>query len=134
MNPKLGKFVLSLSAVGYPLIQLAIRRLGQRGAIIAEAACAGLAVRDAAMIVAGVPVRLRHWPAFMLYLELGAATAAAALGLRLAIGEEAVGRADMPAHALEVARRSAVATLFALHTARFWIYLQPDQGRKPSNI
>jgi hypothetical protein len=134
MDPKLGKFVLTLSAAGYPLTQLAIRRLGQRGAVISEAACAGLAVRDAAMIAAGVPARLLQWPAFLLYLEFGAAAAASALGLRLAIGKQMAGRGDMPADALEVARRSAVATLFLLHTARFRIYLQPDQGRKPSSV
>ena len=51
MNPKLGKIVLGLSAAGYPLTELAIRRLGRRGAVIAEVACCGLAVRDAAMVV-----------------------------------------------------------------------------------
>jgi hypothetical protein len=34
------------------------------------------------------------------------------------------------ARAREPARRLAVATLFGVHTARFWIYLQPGQGRR----
>ena len=42
------------------------------------------------------------------------------------------GPESMPEPA-EMARRLAVGTLFALHTVRFRIYLQPDQGRKRLN-
>jgi hypothetical protein len=131
MNPKLGKIVLGLSAAGYPLTDLAIRRLGRRGAVVTEVACCGLAVRDAAMVVAGVPTRLRPGPAILLWMELTAAVAASGLGLQSAIDEESCKRAD-PGPA-EMARRFAVGALFGLHTVRFWIYLQPDQGRKRSN-
>jgi hypothetical protein len=36
---------------------------------------------------------------------------------------------------IETLRRGAVGLLFGLHTYRFWIYLQPDQGRRiaPAN-
>ena len=134
MAPLVGKVVLGLSAAGFPLTQLAIRRFGRRGAIVTEGACAGLAVRDAAMIAAGTPAHLRRGPAFLLWLELVAAVAAAALGIGLATGHRAVSQAtgSRPAPP-ERARRAAVGALFALHTIRFWIYLQPDHGLKPAN-
>jgi hypothetical protein len=131
MNPRVGKSVLSLSAAGYPLTQFAIRRLGRRGAVVTEMVCAGLALRDAAMIAAGIPVRLRGGPATLLWLELGAAIAASCLGLQLALDEGASARAASRPGPAELARRTTVGTLFGLHTMRFWIYLRPDQGRKP---
>ena len=83
MNPRLGKLILGLSAAGYPLTELTIRRFGRRGAVIAEGVCVRLAIRDTAMVAAGAPARLRRGPALLLWLELGAAAAAAGLGLRL---------------------------------------------------
>ncbi len=133
MNPRLGKVVLGLSAAGYPLTEIAIRRLGRRGAAITEMACCGLSVRDAAMVVAGVPTRLRRGPAILLWMELTAAIGASALGLQSAIDDESCKRARANPGPTEMARRFAVGTLFALHTVRFWIYLKPDQGRKGSN-
>jgi hypothetical protein len=130
-GPGLGRLVLGLSAAGYPLTELAIRRLGRQGAILVETVCIGLTVRDAAMIGGGAPARLRRGPALLLRLELGVALAATGLGLHLAVDEEAVGPASTAPDSRELARRSAVGTLFALHTARFWIYLQPDHGLKP---
>jgi len=119
--------VLGLSACGYPLTQLAVRRYGTRGAAIAEAACAGLALRDAAMVAAGVPARLRVVPAALLRLELAAAVAASLAGLPPLLGA----RPPVPgARSADTARRAAVAALFALHTIRFGIYLRPDQGRR----
>lgn len=133
MHPKIGRLVLALSGAGFPLTQLAIRRLGRPGAIVTEGVCVGLAVRDAAMIAAGAPGRLRRGPALLLWLELLAALAAAALGLRLAVDADAAAQAGgaRPDHR-EAARRAAVGTLFGLHTARFRIYLQPDHGLKPA--
>lgn len=133
MNPRLGKVVLGLSAAGYPLTELAIRRLGWRGAVIAEVACCGLSVRDAAMVVTGVPTRLRLGPSILLWMELTAAVASSVLGLQSAIDDEYCKRARADPGPAEVARRFAVGALFALHTVRFWIWLQPDQGRKRSN-
>ncbi len=131
MNPRIGRTVLGLSAAGYPLTQFAIRRLGRRGAMITETACVGLAIRDAAMIASGVPTRLRKGPAALLWLELAAATTAAGLGLPLAVDRDAALKStDARSGALEMARRSAVVILFGLHMVRFWIYLQPDQGRR----
>ncbi len=133
MHPRLGKIVLGLSAAGYPLTELAVRRLGRRGAVITEVTCCGLAVRDAAMVVAGVPTRLRRGPAILLWMELTAAVAAGGLGLKSAIDDESYKCARADPGPAEMARRFAVGALFGLHTARFWIYLQPDQGRKRSN-
>ncbi len=130
MDPRLGKLLLGLSAAGYPLTQLAIRRFGRRGAVVSETACVALAIRDAAMVAAGTPGRLRRGPAVLLLLELATAAAAAALGLRLAIRDEAVEQAQAPPGGAEIARRAAVAALFSFHTARLRIYLQPDQGRR----
>ena len=91
----------------------------------------GLAIRDAGMIAAGAPGRLRRGPAVLLWLELVSAIAAAGLGLRLLADAEAIERvAEAPPDAMETARRAAVGTLFGLHTVRFRIYLQPDRGRK----
>lgn len=132
MGPRLGQFVLMLSGSGFPLTQLAIRRLGRRGAFLAESVCVGLAVRDAAMIATGAPARLRRGPALLLWLEIVAAVAAAVLGVRLLVDPGVPARATAPRpDPLEVARRAAVGTLFGLHTMRFRIYLRPDQGRRP---
>lgn len=115
--------VLCLSAVGFPLTQLVIRRWGRTGAVVSEAACTALMVRDAAMVASGAPRRLRRTPATLLWLELGAAVAATAAGLPLAMGRK-------PPFSVELVRRAAVGTLFGLHTFRFGIYLRPDQGRR----
>ena len=134
MDPRLGKLILGLSAAGYPLTELTIRRYGRRGAVITEGVCVGLAIRDIAMVAAGVPARLRRGPAFLLWLELLAGVAAAGLGLRLVLYKQPVGRVSKLPDPLEVGRRAAVGTLFGLHTMRFWIYLQPDQGRRWSGV
>jgi hypothetical protein len=81
MKRAIGAAVLGLSACGYPLTQFAVRRWGVRGAAVAECACAGLAIRDTAMIASGVPRRLRAVPAALLRLELAAGVAAALAGL-----------------------------------------------------
>jgi hypothetical protein len=133
MGPRLGQLVLVLSGSGFPLTQLAIRRLGRRGALVTESVCLGLAVRDAAMIATGAPARLRRGPALLLWLEIVAAVAAAGLGVRLLVDPGAAARSTAPRpDPLEVARRAAVGTLFGLHTMRFRIYLRPDQGRRPA--
>lgn len=115
---------LLLSGVGYPLTEVALERGGRRGAILVEAVCAGLAGRDAALVAAGAPQRLRRLPAALLRLEFGAALAAAALGAPLLLGSR-------PPGPLEHVRRGAVGTMFGMHTYRFWTYLQPDRGLRP---
>ena len=60
MPPRVGRAVPVLSAMGFPLTQRVSRRFGLRGALVVEAACGGLLARDAAMIAAGVPRRLRR--------------------------------------------------------------------------
>lgn len=126
-----GVVVLGLSACGYPLTQLVIRRWGVRGAVVVECVCAGLAVRDASMVASGVPDRLRAVPAALLRMELAVGVVASLAGLRLlARGQPADQVASARTSAADDVWRAAVAALFALHTIRFAIYLRPDQGRR----
>ena len=81
MNRAIGSIVFGLSACGYPLTQLVIRRWGMRGAAAAECVCAGLAIRDASMVASGAPGRLRRLPAALLRLELAVGVAASLAGL-----------------------------------------------------
>jgi hypothetical protein len=122
--------VLVLSACGSVISALVIRRWGRRGALVVEAATTGLVVRDAALIAGGAPGRLRRVPALLLWLELGAGIAASALGLRPVLRRAPSGPPPGEDR-LEAGRVAAVWTLFALHTVRFWLYLQPDRGRRP---
>lgn len=131
MRRTVGSVVLGLSACGYPLTQLVVRRWGVRGAAVAEAVCAGLAARDAAMVAAGVPGRLRPVPAALLRLELATATVATLAGLGVLMGARSPGQGSPArAGASDAVRRAATAALFAVHTVRFGIYLRPDQGRR----
>ena len=136
MRRAAGVTVLGLSACGYPLTQLAVRRFGVRGAAVVEAVCVGLALRDASMMAAGVPARLRAVPATLLRLELAAALAASLAGLHPLVGaRRSAGEASpRAARSADAARRTAVAALFALHTIRFGIYLRPDQGRRAAPV
>jgi len=131
MKRTTGSVVLGLSACGYPLTQLVIRRWGARGAAAAECVCAGLAIRDASMVAGGVPGRLRRFPAALLRLELAAGVVASLAGLHPLLSARSADRpAAARACAADTVRRAAVAMLFAVHTIRFGIYLRPDQGRR----
>ncbi len=129
VNPRVGWVVLGLSGVGFPLSQLAIRRLGARGALVVEAACAGLLARDTALLAMGAPSRLRRGPAALLWLETVAGAAAVLAGVRPVVSAEARERAR-GAHRdrHEAIRRAAIGALFGLHTLRYRIYLRPDHG------
>jgi len=98
---------------------------------MAESVCAGLAIRDASMMASGLPGRLRPVPAALLRLELALGVVAVLAGLPLMLSVRRAGQAP-PARADSVNNvwRAAVATLFAVHTIRFGIYLRPDQGRR----
>jgi hypothetical protein len=99
-----GAIVLGLSACGYPLTQLIIRRWGM----------------------------LRRAPAVLLFLELGAAIAASLAGLPPLLSAQPASSAPAArTYAADSVRRAAAAALFAIHTIRFGIYLRPDQGRRP---
>ena len=74
-----GAIVLGLSACGYPLTQLAVRRWGVRGVAVAEPV-AGLAIRDASMVASGVPDRLHPVPAALPRLEPAACVVAVLAG------------------------------------------------------
>ena len=127
-----GRVVLVVSGLGYPLTQLVIRRFGKPGAVVVQTVCGGLLLRDAAMIAAGVPGRLRGGPAALLWLETAAGVAAVFTGLRLVVDagarRRAAGQGDPDR--FEIARRAAIGTLFGVHTLRFRIYLQPGSGLK----
>jgi hypothetical protein len=98
---------------------------------VAEVVCGGLLARDVAMILDGTPRRLRQGPALLLWLEAATAAAATVAGLRPVLDDEARRRALTGSpRGSELVRRCAVGTLFGLHTLRFWIYLQPGQGRR----
>ncbi len=134
MDRRPGSLMLSLSGMGFPLTQLAIARLGRRGAFIVEGVAVGLLARDATMIASGVPRRLQPLPGLLLRLELVAAAAAALLGLRPAFGRTEVATAGWrTTDRLEVARRVAVGALFGLHSWRYRIYLTPGHGRRATD-
>jgi hypothetical protein len=131
MRRSFGLCLLGLSAAGYPLTRVALRRGGRPGAIVVEAVSAGLAVRDAAMIAGGAPDRLRPIPAILLRLELAAGIVASVAGVSPLRRRARGSRPRSPGEGLiEGVRRTALMALFALHTIRFGIYLQPDQGRR----
>ena len=131
MKRMIGAVVLGLSACGYPLTQLVVRRWGVRGAAVAEAVCVGLAIRDASMVASGVPGRLRSVPAALLRLELAVGLVASLAGLAPLLSVRPADRGvSARTRAPDTFRRAAVATLFALHTVRFGIYLRPDRGRR----
>jgi hypothetical protein len=125
-----GRAVLVVSALGFPLTQAVIRRFGRRGAIVTEMVCSGLLARDVLVIASGAPGRLRAGPATLLWLEAASAASAVALGA----GVTRVARANMTGSPApdrrELLRRGAVGSLFGLHTVRFRIYLSPGQGRR----
>ncbi len=131
MLSRFDRLVLVLSTTGFLLSQMAIRRLGRPGAVMAAGVTAGLAVRDAALVASGTPGRMERGPAILLWLELAAAIVATVLGLRLAIDKDPAGRAAArrPGRA-ESARRSAMGMLFGLSTSRVRVHLDPDHGLK----
>ena len=131
MRRSIGAVVLGLSACGYPLTQLAVRRGGLRGAALAELACGGLAIRDASVMASGVTDRLDTIPAALLRLETAVGVVASLAGLRPLLSARPGRRTASPAAgAADNLRRAAVAALFALHTVRFAIYLSPGHGRR----
>lgn len=132
MTGSVGRGVLALSGMGFPLTQLAIRRLGRRGAALVEVVCGGLLARDAAMLATGAPSRLGRGPAVLLWLETAVGVVAVAAGLRPLLDGAARDRASKARpDALEGVRRAAIGLLFGLHTMRFRIYLQPTHGLRP---
>jgi hypothetical protein len=127
----IGRAVLAASAAGYPLTQAVIRRFGRRGAVAVEVVSAGLLARDLALIRSGAAGRLRRLPALLLWLETIAAAAATCTGLPAALSDRSRQQTSpRRREGSEPIGRAALGTLFALHTIRFWIYLQPDRGRR----
>lgn len=130
MRRSVGLGTLALSACGYPLTEAVIRRFGSRGLAVCALICAGLATRDASMVAAGAPARLRRFPALLLRVELVAAGTAA--GMTAGVLAATAGQRDVP-EVVDRLRRMAVAALFSLHTVRFAIFLTPEQGRRSAS-
>ncbi|HXZ99471.1 MAG TPA: hypothetical protein VEK76_03900 [Candidatus Binatia bacterium] len=130
MRRSVGLGALALSACGYPLTEAVIHRFGRRGLALSAAVCAALTARDASMMRAGAPGRLRRIPATLLAIELVAAGTATGMSLGLLAASSPGGRRAGPPAAVGKLRRAAVAALFTLHTVRFAIYLTPGQGRR----
>lgn len=129
MSSWTGRLVMVASGMGFPLTQVAVSRMGRRGAILAEGVAVGLLARDAALIAAGTPRRLSTGPARLLYAETAVATAAVVLGLPLLADRDPRARVRSPRPTrLETMRRVAVGTLFGLHSWRYRIYLSPSRG------
>lgn len=132
MSGGVGRGVLAVSGLGFPVTQLAIRRLGRGGAAIVELVCGGLLARDAAMLATGAPSRLRRGPAVLLWLETVVGAVAVLAGLRPLLSRTAREQVrDAQPDAPEGVRRAAIGLLFGLHTLRFRIYLQPTRGLRP---
>lgn len=132
MNRFAGQAILGLSGAGFPLTQLAIRRLGRPGALLVIGVTGGLLVRDLAMVAGGAPARLQPGPARMLVAETVVAAAATAAGV-VALGDRGLEAARTQGWHLpvtELLRRFLVGTLFGLHTMRFRIFLAPGSGRR----
>jgi hypothetical protein len=132
MSPWLGRFLMLTSGMGFPLAQVAIRRMGRGGAVLAEGVAAGLLARDVALIAMGIPQRLYPGPARLLFAETAAAAGAVALGLPLLGSRDPWARAGASRPGpLEAMRRFAIGTLFGLHSWRLRIYLSPSRGLRP---
>jgi hypothetical protein len=127
MKRGVGWLMLGASAAGAPVTDLVLRRGGRRGALLAETVCAGLALRDLAMVVGGTPRRLPRIPAALLVLELAAATVATTVGLRPVLARR--GAEDVLSPRARATQRLATDVLFALHTVRLHIYLGSDTAR-----
>lgn len=123
----LGRVVLVLSGLGFPPTQAAIARGGRRGAIAVEGIAVGLLIRDAALVRMGTPALLGRIPRGLLWLEVGAAAAAACLG-PVAIARPWQRIDSTPAGALEAGTQFAMGLLFGVHTYRYSIYLAPGHG------
>jgi hypothetical protein len=132
MGRLLGSVILGLGSAGFPLTQLAIARLGRRGAVLAVGVTGGLFVRDAALIATGTPGRLQPAPAALLWAETAVAAAATGAGFLLLRdpGVAAARQRGWSVSRMELFRRFAVGTLFGLHTMRMRIYLAPGSGRR----
>jgi hypothetical protein len=115
MKRTIGAVVLGLSACGYPLTQLVIRRWGVRGAAITESVCAGLVIRDASMVASGVTGRLRRVPAVLLRLELAAGIVASLAGLVPLLSARSAGRGGEIARGGEHAARGRRRVVHAAH-------------------
>lgn len=85
-------------------------------------------MRDVVLLALGTSRVLRPGPAALFWLGAVAAGVASITTARLVLDEGAGKAASGGPTGVEVLRRGGVATLFGLHTVRFWIYLQPDRG------
>ena len=129
-----GIGLLAAAAAAVWTTQMVSLRFGRLGRAALTGGVTTLALRDAGMVRAGVPGRLRPMPRALLYLELGAATSASLLGataLRSAARPALRGGRQRLAprpRLVKAADRFCELTFF-LHTLRQAIYLMPSSGR-----
>jgi hypothetical protein len=76
----LGRALLALSAAGWPLSMLVVRRLGRAGDLVVDVACTLLFARVAYLVLTATPARLRALPRVLVFAELVADAVAAATG------------------------------------------------------
>ncbi len=124
-----GLPILVVSGLGFPLCQVAIAKLGQRGALLVEGITSALLVRDAYLVASGAPSRLRPIPGALPYVELAVAACASVLGLRAFTDRGLTEATSRSPSAGEVLRRAALGTLFGVHTGRFAVYLGLGRDR-----
>jgi hypothetical protein len=131
MNTSTSRALLAAGGFGPPLTQLAIKHFGRSGAIAGAAACGALLVRDFSLLVSGTTRQLKRGPAGLLVGETVIGAVALGLTIRLVVDEGAMKVAMGDGRSTpEIVRRIALATVYAIHTARYTIYLRPDRGRR----
>jgi hypothetical protein len=128
MPRALGRLLLVISGLGFPLSQIVIRRSGRRGAFLVEGVTTALLIRDAYLVASGTPARLAPGPRALLYAELAVAACASAVGLRALTDQGISEITSRTPDEVELLRRAVLGTLFGLHTWRFAIYLGLDRG------
>jgi len=128
--------LLGAAALGIVAAQLIPRRYGRRGGLGVLGGVSVLLTRDAQMVLAGTPARLKLLPRALLYMELGSAATATCLGL--AAWLRPVGHVRAPSGSssptgsstLNALASRIAALTFLLHTLRQAIYLTPGHGRR----
>jgi hypothetical protein len=131
MNDYVTKGLLAAGTIGAPVTQFAIKHMGRTGAIVGAAGCGALLVRDAFLFASGTTHELKRGPAGLLDFEVVIGAVALGLTIRLILDDKALkvamgGGRSTP----DIVRRLTTAAMYGIHTARYTIYLRPDQGRR----
>jgi hypothetical protein len=88
-------------------------------------------VRDVFLLASGTTHELKRGPAGLLDFEVVIGAVALGLTIRLVLDQKALEVAMGDGRSTpDIVRRLATATVYGIHTARYTIYLRPDQGRR----